>query len=92
MYNLDNFNARAATEGGIENHTYIDADTEPNNKIVEMRDSLEGGMTLEFKSHQDEDMERDLLPLQVRCTQDENDKSLSNLLHGKEEKFEPDPN
>ena len=59
---------------------------------VEMGDSIEGGMTLEFKAYQDEDMERDLPPLQVRCTQDNNDESLSNPLHDTEEKLEPGPN
>ena len=46
VHNLGNFNASAATEGGMENHTYTDADTEPNNTSVEMGEPMEGGMTL----------------------------------------------
>ena len=42
---------------------------------------LEGGMAV-IKPYQNDDIERDLPPLEVRDTQDENDKSLNNLLHG----------
>ena len=43
----------------INNHTYTDADTEPDNTRVEMGESMEGGMTLELKAYQDEDIATD---------------------------------
>ena len=89
VHNLGNFNASAVTEGGMKNHTYTDPPTESDNKRVEMGESMEGGMTLGLKAYQEEDMEIALPPLQVRCTQDNNDESLSIPLHETEETKEP---
>ena len=89
MQNLRNFSESPVTEGGMNNHTYTDADTEPDNTRVEMGESMEGGMTLELKAYQEEDMEIALPPLQVRCTQANNDESLSIPLHETEETLEP---
>lgn len=85
MEGSDHFNARAATEGGMENHTYTEDGNEPNNR-VEMGNCLEGGMTV-FKSYQNDDMERDLAPLQVRIDNIESD---LNTLDETVQKLEPD--
>ena len=57
------------------------------NKTDELGNYTEGGMAA-TKPYQNNDIERDLPLLEVRCTQNENDKSVNNSVQGKEDKLD----